>query len=110
MSVDLSAAGRDVIGHGADWVACPDCGLAQRVPALAAGSLAACRRCRCTLAVNTGYRLDAVLAVALAALILLLFAISVAAFSPSTPSARSGKAGSIAASRNCGARASAFSR
>src|SRR5208282_3291882 len=75
MAVDSSATGRDVIGHGAAWAACPDCGLAQRVPALAAGSLAACRRCRCTLAVNTGYRLDAMLAVALAALVLLLFAI-----------------------------------
>ena len=74
MSVDSSAAGRDVAGHGAAWASCPDCGLAQRVPALAAGSLASCRRCGGTLAVNTGYGIDTVLAVALAALILLLFA------------------------------------
>ena len=108
MSVDSSAAGRDVAGHGAAWASCPDCGLAQRVPALAAGSLASCRRCGGTLAVNTGYGIDTVLAVALAALILLLFAYLSPLF-PSTPSARPGRAGSPAASRNCGAKASAFS-
>jgi len=75
MAVDVSAAGRDVAGPGVAWAACPDCGLVQHMPALAEGHFAACRRCRCTLAVNTGYRLDAVLAVALAALVLLLFAI-----------------------------------
>jgi paraquat-inducible protein A len=69
-----ASGGRRQTGSGAAWAACPDCGLAQRVPALAAGSLASCRRCRCTLAVNTGYGIDTVLAVALAALILLLFA------------------------------------
>jgi paraquat-inducible protein A len=67
-----AAGGRGETGSSAAWAACPDCGLGQHLPALAAGSLASCRRCHCTLAVNTGYRFDAVLAVALAALILLL--------------------------------------
>jgi paraquat-inducible protein A len=74
MAVDLRASDRSVTGLGAEWAACPDCGLSQRVPALATGSLASCRRCRCTLAVNSGYGLEVVLAVALAAFILLLFA------------------------------------
>jgi paraquat-inducible protein A len=69
-----ASSGRDETGTDAAWTACPDCGLGQRVPALAAGSLASCRRCHGTLAVNTGYGLDAVLAVAFAALFLLLFA------------------------------------
>src|SRR5579862_8253837 len=69
-----TAGGRRETAAGAESVACPDCGLGQRLPPFAVGHLASCRRCRCTLAANTGYGLDAVLAVALTALILLLFA------------------------------------
>ena len=60
MTVDSNAAGRNVIGRGTNRGACPDSRLAQRVPALAAGSLAACLHCRCKLAADTGCRLDAV--------------------------------------------------
>ena len=82
MAVDVSAAGRDVVGPDAAWASCPDCGLGQRVPALAAGKL----RLLPALPLHPGgeyrHRLDTVLAVALAALILLLFANSVAAVRP----------------------------
>jgi len=73
VSTIAASGGRRETGSGAESVACPDCGLAQHLPPLAAGSLAACRRCRCTLAVNPGYSLEAVLALALAALMLMLF-------------------------------------
>lgn len=73
-STIAASSGRHETGSGAESVACPDCGLAQRLPQLAAGSLASCRRCRCTLAANTGYGVETVLAMTFAALILLLFA------------------------------------
>ncbi len=70
-----ASGGRRETDSGAAWAACPDCGLGQFVPALALGHLAACRRCHGTLAVNTGYGLDTVLAMTLTALVLLLFAV-----------------------------------
>ncbi len=53
-------------------VACPDCGLVQRLPALTGGSLAECRRCARLLAGPAMGRLDAPLALALGALLLLI--------------------------------------
>jgi paraquat-inducible protein A len=75
-SAGLNIAASDGQGKtGAEWVACPDCGLGQHVPPLAIGHLASCSRCHCTLAANPGYSLNTVLAVAVAGLILLPFAI-----------------------------------
>ena len=53
-------------------LACPDCGLIQRLPRLAGRQVAECARCGRTLATPAEGQLQAPLALALAALILLL--------------------------------------
>src|SRR5512146_3597911 len=53
-------------------VACPDCGLVQRLPALHRRHIAECRRCARLLAGPATGRVDAPLALALAALLLLV--------------------------------------
>jgi paraquat-inducible protein A len=53
-------------------VACPDCGLVQRLPALTGWNFAECRRCARLLAGPAVGRVDAPLALALAALLLLI--------------------------------------
>src|SRR6185312_4935228 len=53
-------------------VACPDCGLVQRLPLLRRGQIAECRRCARLLAGPATGRVDAPLALALAALFLLI--------------------------------------
>jgi paraquat-inducible protein A len=53
-------------------VACPDCALVQRLPVLKRGHLAECRRCGRLLAGAATGRVDAPLALALAALLLLI--------------------------------------
>jgi len=53
-------------------VACPDCGLVQRLPALTGAHLAECRRCARLLAGPAMGRVDAPLALALSALLLLI--------------------------------------
>ncbi|MFZ0500106.1 MAG: paraquat-inducible protein A [Steroidobacteraceae bacterium] len=53
-------------------VACPDCGLVQRLPALTGWHFAECRRCARLLAGPAMGRVDAPLALALAALLLLI--------------------------------------
>ncbi|MFI4885022.1 MAG: paraquat-inducible protein A [Steroidobacterales bacterium] len=53
-------------------VACPDCGLVQRLPALGRRHVAECRRCARLLVGPASGRVDAPLALALAALILLI--------------------------------------
>jgi paraquat-inducible protein A len=54
------------------WVACPDCGLVQRLPPVGRGHIAECRRCERVLAGAATGRVDAPLALALAALLLLI--------------------------------------
>ncbi len=53
-------------------LSCPDCGLEQAVPPLASGMVASCGRCGGTLERRAGSNLDAALAFALAALVLLV--------------------------------------
>ncbi|HEX5459334.1 MAG TPA: paraquat-inducible protein A [Steroidobacteraceae bacterium] len=53
-------------------VACPDCGLVQRLPLLRRGHMAECRRCERVLAGAATGRVDAPLALALTALFLLI--------------------------------------
>ena len=53
-------------------VACPDCGLVQRLPLLRRGQIAECRRCERVLAGAATGRVDAPLALALAALLVLI--------------------------------------
>jgi paraquat-inducible protein A len=53
-------------------VACPDCGLVQRLPVVRPRQIAECRRCARLLAGPTTGRVDAPLAFALAALLLLI--------------------------------------
>jgi paraquat-inducible protein A len=53
-------------------VACPDCGLVQRLPRLSRRHLAECRRCARLLAGPAAGRVEAPLALALAALLLLI--------------------------------------
>jgi paraquat-inducible protein A len=53
-------------------VACPDCGLVQRLPRVRRRHIAECRRCARVLAGPAGGRIDAPLALALAALLLLV--------------------------------------
>jgi paraquat-inducible protein A len=53
-------------------VACPDCGLVQRLPALRGWNAAECRRCGRLLAGPATGRVDAPLALALGALLLLI--------------------------------------
>jgi paraquat-inducible protein A len=53
-------------------VACPDCGLVQRLPALGRRQIAECRRCGRMLAGRAAGRIEAPLALALAALLLLI--------------------------------------
>jgi paraquat-inducible protein A len=53
-------------------VACPDCGLVQRLPALTGRHFAECRRCARLLAGPAMGRVDAPLALALGALLLLI--------------------------------------
>jgi paraquat-inducible protein A len=55
---------------------CPDCGLVQRLPRLQGRQVAECRLCGRTLAKAAAERLDASLALALAAFILLLPALA----------------------------------
>src|SRR6185437_6740283 len=54
------------------WVACPDCGLVQRLPPVGRGHIAECRRCERLLAGAATGRVEAPLALALAALLLLI--------------------------------------
>ena len=56
----------------AERVACPDCGLMQMLPILAGRQTAVCRRCDGTLAGPATGRVDAPLALAGAALVLLV--------------------------------------
>ena len=56
-------------------VACPDCGLMQVLPVLRGGQTAECRRCDSTFAGPARGRVDAPLALAAAALLLLLAAL-----------------------------------
>lgn len=53
-------------------VACPDCGLVQRLPALRRRQIAECRRCARLLAGPAAGRIEAPLALALATLLLLI--------------------------------------
>lgn len=53
-------------------VACPDCGLVQRLPAMGRRHIAECRRCARLLAGPATGRVDAPLALALAALLFLI--------------------------------------
>lgn len=53
-------------------VACPDCGLLQRLPALGRRQLAECRQCARLLAGPAAGRIEAPLALAVAALLLLM--------------------------------------
>jgi paraquat-inducible protein A len=53
-------------------VACPDCGLVQRLPAVQRRHIAECRRCARVLAGPAAGRVDAPLALALSALLLLI--------------------------------------
>ncbi|HET9106315.1 MAG TPA: paraquat-inducible protein A [Steroidobacteraceae bacterium] len=53
-------------------VACPDCGLLQRLPALSRRQLAECRQCARLLSGPAAGRIEAPLALALAALLLLM--------------------------------------
>lgn len=53
-------------------VACPDCGLVQRLPVIRRRQIAECRRCARVLAGPAAGRIEAPLALALAALLLLL--------------------------------------
>ncbi|HVS77654.1 MAG TPA: paraquat-inducible protein A [Steroidobacteraceae bacterium] len=53
-------------------VACPDCGLVQRLPTVRARHIAECRRCARLLAGPAAGRVDAPLALALAAILLLV--------------------------------------
>lgn len=53
-------------------VACPDCGLVQRLPLVQRGHIAECRRCARLLAGPAAGRIDAPLALAVAALFLLI--------------------------------------
>src|SRR5690348_13177625 len=53
-------------------VACPDCGLVQRLPVVRRGHIAECRRCFRLLAGSATGRIEAPLAFALAALLLLI--------------------------------------
>ncbi|HVC31194.1 MAG TPA: paraquat-inducible protein A, partial [Steroidobacteraceae bacterium] len=53
-------------------VACPDCGLVQRLPVVRRRHIAECRRCARLLAGPATGRLDAPLALAVAALLLLI--------------------------------------
>jgi paraquat-inducible protein A len=53
-------------------VACPDCGLLQRLPGVRRRHIAECRRCARPLAGSASGRLDAPLALALTALLLLV--------------------------------------
>src|SRR3954447_23478611 len=56
----------------AERLACPDCGLMQVLPALSGRQMAVCRRCDGTLASPARGRIDAPLALAGAALVLLV--------------------------------------
>jgi paraquat-inducible protein A len=58
--------------HEAPILACPDCSLEQRVPAMGLGMVAGCRRCGATLERRAGSSLDAALAFTLTALLLLV--------------------------------------
>jgi paraquat-inducible protein A len=58
--------------ENASKVACPDCGLVQRLPALTGWHFAECRRCARLLAGPAMGRVDAPLALALGALLLLI--------------------------------------
>lgn len=58
----------------ADIVACPDCDLLQRVPALPPGGTARCARCGLALGSNRPGSLDRSMALAAAALMAFLFA------------------------------------
>lgn len=53
-------------------VACPDCGLVQRLPGMGRRQIAECRRCARMLAGPAAGRIEAPLALASAALLLLL--------------------------------------
>ena len=61
-------------------IACPDCGLLERLPSLPAGSWAECRLCRQPLERTSGRSMDAALACSVATLIFLAIAISMPVF------------------------------
>lgn len=61
-----------VIAERQARVACPDCGLVQRLPVVGRRHIAECRRCSRQLAGPATGRVDAPLALALAALLLLI--------------------------------------
>jgi paraquat-inducible protein A len=54
------------------WRECPGCGLLQTVPVLPPGMTAQCARCTTTLRRTTAHRLEHVIALSLAALVLLV--------------------------------------
>jgi paraquat-inducible protein A len=58
----------------ADIVACPDCDLLQRMPALPPGGTARCARCGRTLGINRPGSLDRSMALSVAALVAFLLA------------------------------------
>jgi paraquat-inducible protein A len=68
----LLLGGRMATAEREARVACPDCGLVQRLPAVRRGHIAECRRCARLLAGPAVGRVDAPLALALAALLLLV--------------------------------------
>lgn len=68
----LCCLGRVVTAERQARVACPDCGLVQRLPAVGHRHIAECRRCARLLVGPATGRVDAPLALALAALLLLI--------------------------------------
>jgi len=65
---------RAAMGRTAVTVACPECDLLQRVPALAPGSKARCRRCGCALVTRSTDPVNRPLALTVAAAIVFLIA------------------------------------
>ena len=70
-SVNLSKEGSGAAAE-AEYAACPDCGLLQRLPTLARRAIVECARCERVLAGRAAGRVDLPLALALCALLLLL--------------------------------------
>src|SRR5579883_876581 len=68
----LLLGGRMATAERQERVACPDCGLVQRLPRVRRRHIAECRRCARLLAGPATGRVDAPLAFALAALLLLI--------------------------------------
>jgi paraquat-inducible protein A len=68
----------------AEYAACPDCGLLQRLPRLSRPAVIECARCAHVLATRTAGRVDLPLALALCALLLLMPAVASPLMSVST--------------------------